>query len=476
MMKTIKNLSALLLTALLLAFTVELRAQEDDSDDDDTQTTGISKYGHGQDSINCVTNLSLYGDYYKQWRGVKKKEDPKRYNDLGNTAYKYWRYCFLNCPMASQNVYSRGVRLVDFKINGEKDSIKQQAYVDTLMMVYNNRIKYFPNNPKYPVGYLMGRQAVDLFQNRKSASQEYFPIFKESVKLMQDSSEPTVLYGYFIAAIQYWKDGHSEIDQVYEIYMQINDLLQMNINAKGEEKAKRYVKVANKLEPIMLKIATCEKLVSVFEPKFDANPTDTILARNLVRLFELRKCTKEDLYYKALKQVHKIAPNSQSAYSMGRMSVERELYNEAEQYLIQAVELLPDSMPDRAADTYMLLADVYNKSGKLSKSRDAARNALKYRPDFAFAYLLIGELYVKSAKSCSWKDLPVAYWAAADKFSKAAAVATDEKIKEIAYKQLASVKASFPAQQDVFMRNLSDGQSFTVECWIQENTTVRVRK
>lgn len=432
--------------------------------------SSVNESKYGKDSATCVQNLSLYGDYYKQWTNSDYKSD-----DLANTSYKYWIYCLTQCPLASQNVYTRGVKLVEYKIESCKDSIKKDHYVDTLMLVYDQRIKYFGDNPKFPVGYLKGRQAIDLFQHRKTESKQYYPLFKESYDLMLNETEPTVLYMYFVATIQYFKDNNCDLDLVFETYMKVNDALQYNINSKSEENADPYVKTLAKLEPIMLQIATCDKLITVFEPKFDANPKDTNLARNLVRLFEMRKCTKENLYYKALQQVHKIAPNAQSAYSMGRMSVERKLYDEARAYLIEAVSLYPDSLTDNKADTYLLLADVYNKLDQLSKSREAAREVLKLRPSDAFAYLIIGELYVKSASSCSFKDLPVAYWAAADQFAKAAAVAKDEKLKDAAQKQLSNIRRNFPLQTDIFMRNLTEGQSFTVECWIQETTTVRAR-
>lgn len=430
---------------------------------------GGSKYG--KDSVKCVTNLSLYSDYYKQWKESKYKSD-----DLANTAYSYWRYCFLECPRASQNMYSRGVRLVKNKIKITKDSTLKSAYVDTLVMVYNQRIKFFPNNPKYPVGYLKGRLAVDLFKYRSSAPEEYYPIFKESFDMMQEKSEPTVLFGYYLATVKYKQAGNAKIDLVYETYMEIYDVLQYNSANLEEKKAKKYDAITNKIEPYMVKLANCEKLVRVFEPKFDADPSDTILARNLVRLFEMRKCTGTDLYFKALEQVHKIAPNAQSAFSMGRMSVERKMYEPARDYLLQAIELIPDSLTDKRADAYLLLADVYRSMKQYPKSREAARNVLQLRPDEAYAYIIIGDLYVKSSSTCKFKGMSVTYWVAADQFAKAVAVAKDDKIKEQAQKQLSVIKKNFPVQQDVFMRNLKEGDSFKVECWINTTTTVRIRK
>jgi len=366
--------------------------------------------------------------------------------------------------------------MIKNKIKITEDSISKDRYVDTLMMIYNQRIQYFPNNPKYPVGYLKGRQAVDLFKYRKTSSKEYYPLFKESFELMKDKSEPTVLFGYYLSTVKYWQDKNAEIDLVYETYMEIYDVLQYNIANLDEKKGKRYESISNKIEPYMVKLAKCEKLVTVFEPKFDANPTDTILARNLVRLFEMRRCTNTDLYFKALEQVHKIAPNGQSAFSMGRMSIERKMYSKAKDYLLQAIKLIPDSTTDKKADAYLLLSDTYRSMKQYPQSREAARNVIKLRPNDAYAYMIIGDLYVKSASSCKFKGLSVSYWAAADQFAKAAAVTSDENLKTQAQKQLAVMKKNFPIQQEVFMRNLKEGDPFTVECWINVTTTVRIKK
>ena len=52
----------------------------------------------GNDSINCITNLSLYREYYKQ----------KNYED----ALKPWRWSFLNCPRSSGNIYKNGPKRI----------------------------------------------------------------------------------------------------------------------------------------------------------------------------------------------------------------------------------------------------------------------------------------------------------------------------------------------------------------------------
>ena len=61
----------------------------------------LSKYG--DDSVSCITHTSLYREFYKQ----------KNYVD----ALPHWRWVFNNCPLASQNIYIDGAKMMGDKIN-----------------------------------------------------------------------------------------------------------------------------------------------------------------------------------------------------------------------------------------------------------------------------------------------------------------------------------------------------------------------
>ena len=77
----------------------------------------------GSDSVSCITNLSLYREYYKQ----------KNYTD----ALEPWRWTFMNCPKASGNIYKNGPVIIKAKM--KKDKANRQAYIDTLMQIYEDR-------------------------------------------------------------------------------------------------------------------------------------------------------------------------------------------------------------------------------------------------------------------------------------------------------------------------------------------------
>ena len=95
------------------------------------QTAG-SRYG--KDSVTCVTNLALYREYYRQ----------KNYKD----AIIPWRYVFNNCPRATENIFINGANMYNSFIATEKDCENRQKLIDTLMLIYDARTKYWGNEGK----------------------------------------------------------------------------------------------------------------------------------------------------------------------------------------------------------------------------------------------------------------------------------------------------------------------------------------
>lgn len=439
-----------------------------------TEDNIISKYG--KDSVQCVKELSLYREFYKQWKAGKYKD-----KSLADQTMKSWSYCFHAAPIASKNMYIHGEKLSEFYIKLNKsDSLAQQSWVDTLLMIYDQRIKYYGDDPRRPEGMLIGRKAQMCLKYRKYHSEQYYPAFQKSFQMMGNNSEARTLYYYFIASIYYVQQGHGDRDLILENYVEIQEIIDYNILKYAEKPKKliRYTKVADNIEKNVKRFASCEKLIQLYGPKLEASPEDLKLAKNIVRFFEARKCTKNDTndtYFNALKLVHSKEPNAESAFSMGKMAFEREQYPIAKKYLEEAALTLSDSNAVKKASAYLLLAETYRSLGQKSAARSAALNVLKYKPNEGMVYIIIGDLYTSSAAKCTLQGLRVAYWAAYDKYVKAASISKDDKIKEIAHKKMAVIKKSFPENQDLFMRNLKEGQSIKVECWINENTTIRKR-
>ena len=86
-MKTLKNV---LIVAAALSLSLAAGAQ--------------SKWGETpEDSVACISNVSLYQEFYKQ----------KSYTDC----YEPWRQILLHCPRFSKTVYQRGPTIIKSMIN-----------------------------------------------------------------------------------------------------------------------------------------------------------------------------------------------------------------------------------------------------------------------------------------------------------------------------------------------------------------------
>ena len=87
-----------------------------------------SRFGHGEDSIRCLQNISIYSEYVK--------------TDNFKDAYKPWKAVFTEAPIARVSTYTDGAKILRALIAGSKDAAQQKTYLDELMAVHDQRIKY----------------------------------------------------------------------------------------------------------------------------------------------------------------------------------------------------------------------------------------------------------------------------------------------------------------------------------------------
>ncbi len=99
------------------------------TDEDSNDAGGNSESRWGLDSAECVKNFSLFREFYRQ----------RNYKD----SYEPWQKVMTECPQASKNIYINGTVILNYQLRNTKDINRQERLVDTLMMVYDNRIAFF---------------------------------------------------------------------------------------------------------------------------------------------------------------------------------------------------------------------------------------------------------------------------------------------------------------------------------------------
>lgn len=416
----------------------------------------------GDDSATCVKNLSLYYEFFQQW----KKSGYK--SEAVNDAVGPWRWAFLNCPQGSKNIYLHGEAII------EKHLLKNAAtkedkdkYIDTLMMLYDNRIMYFGQR-----GFVLVKQGVDLYKYRPEDYEKVYNILKEGIALRGDKSTGSSLVYYFRAAEKMVLDGKEDVAILVDIFDQTMQIVENNLKSAEGDDIANWENVKGNLELSFEPYASCENLIGIYQKKFSETPEDVELLKKITKILDKKGCDDSELFFQATENLHELEPTPESAYLMGKMYLNKKKdYSTAINYLKEAADTYGSE--DEKANTYFFLAYAYFQLQQYSMSRSYCYKNLEVEPNSGKTYILIGDCYSFSAADCGDNDLTkhVAYWAAVDKYYKAKAV--DAEVTDIANSKINTYSRYFPGKETLFFHGLNVGDSYTVGCWINETTTVR---
>jgi tetratricopeptide (TPR) repeat protein len=446
-MKT-KALKSIILASIALLIVIPVFSQKGIEDG--------SKYGKGEDSINCIKNLSLYKEFFKH----------NNYKD----AIHSWRSVFGECPAASEKMYVEGITMYKSFIESGPAPQRTEEMIDTLMLIYDRRMEYFPGQD----GSILGRKGIDLLRYRRTdivAVEQGYGILKKSIELEKSESRDAVLVTFMNASITLNKADKIDDNQVIEDYFMVTTIID-----KLLAKSSKWEAAKLSVDDLMLNsgLLTCDALNSYFEPLFATQKGDKVFLEKLVNFYSQSGCDQTDLYVAASEQMYAIEPGPKSAHQLARLFMIRNDYPKASVYLKEAVRGT-DIDSQTKAEWYYELAVVTRAQEKYCEAITHAREALSLKSDYGQAYLLIGDCFILSRENLG-DDFQQrsAYWAAADKYAKAKAV--DPSVAEEAAKKIDDYSSQYPNNEEVFFRDLKDGDSFEVKGCINEYTTVRSRK
>ena len=401
----------------------------------------------GNDSISCITNLSLFREYYKQ----------KNYDDALNP----WRWVYRNCPKSSGNIYKNGPSII--KAAMKKDSENRDLYVDTLMQIYDQRIQYFGKE-----GFVLGRKGSDLINYNKKRFSEAFDILKKSFDLQGNNSEAGALSSYMKAATYMEKNNLLTKSEVVELYAEISTVVDYNL-AKNPSKSKYYLKTESNIESLFTPYANCEDLISIYSLKFNANNDNIDLLKKIIKVLESKDCTSDNLFFLVSSKLYELEPSALSASKMGKMCISRKDLKNAISYCKEAVELETDAMIK--SKYFLLLADAYRNNGSYVSARKSVYSSLELRPGWGEAYISLGNIYVAGANTCGNDfEQKTVYWIAVDSFRKAI---SDSDVSERARRNINTYSKYFPTTEQCFFNNINKESDYYIDCWIKKTTKAR---
>lgn len=436
---------------------------------------------YGSDPNKCKTNLSIFYEYAK----------------VGNytPAYEPWNWCMENCPASSKNLYKYGIKMAEDKYDKASSKDEKAKFAVEINKIYEQRIKFFPEN----LGKVYSDWANFLFkravQEEITQKEQIYDKLGKSFKADPTGMSVKNLGKYFQVFTEHHKDTNPQL--VFDTYDEIieavstkmdnysKELDDLNnkeasgqtLSAKDDRKKharevnlKALGQVEGLLDNTLSEVATCERLIPLYNQNFEKNKTDVKWMRRAVSRLNQKGCTDDALYPKMVEAYVNAAPSSDAYVFYAGILMGKNRTNEAIDYFNKAISLESDKY--KKAKYYYRAALIYKKRGAKSKAREYARKALKERPSMGSAYLLISNLYASSANTCGTDEFSkrMVYVAAADKARQAKAA--DPGITSTANKYIKSYMGSAPSKKLIFTEGKASGTAYKIGCWIGE--TVRI--
>ena len=276
------------------------------------------------------------------------------------------------------------------------------------------------------------------------------------------------------AIINLEKAGKKTKEEVVLMFEKTMAICAENKEGKG---AARYKKAAEKIQSVTSPYLDCAVLVPLADKNFETNKENVDWLRITMKLLKKNKCYSTDdgavVYGKVAESYFGVEPSANGAAGIATIYLGKKDYTKAIEWFQKAVDM--SETDDEKAEYTMSIAKAHSYKKSYSNARTFALKAAKLKSGWGAPYILIGDCYAQSYKTCDDGELGRygVYWVAVDKYRKAKAV--DASVASVASKKIASMSSRYPATKDVFFYGKKTGDSYTVGCWINESTTIKTK-
>ena len=449
------------------------------------------RFGQGEDSTRCIQNISIMNSNVKN-------------NDY-EVAYRSWKVLFDEFPVARVDTYTNGIKILSDFIKKEADPQKKEEYIDQLMAVYDQQIKYIDllqeiTKTKLSEGQILGKKVIDLLKYRKDTPvEEIYDMLARSVALEQGQSEYVVTELFMKYSGLKYKSDQSHGEQIIEDYLnasvyivEVLDKYHDKIEeceqryqefgeAKDSTNAILYGKMIDASRVAKSNIdayfinsgaASCEDLDRIYAPLIEENKGDIEYLNKVITVMAMLRCTNQDAYFAASEYAFEIDPNptSKAAMGCGYRYFKRGDIDKAMEYFDRAIELEP-SVTNKS-ELCCKVADIYYQLSKYSKARSYAQKALSLNSKYGAPHIIIARCY---AATPNWNDdntlNSCTYYLCIDRLERA--ISVDPSVRGEANKLISTYKKYTPSSEELFMKGYKVGEKVTIGGWINETTTIR---
>jgi|GEM_PF-3587900 hypothetical protein len=372
-----------------------------------------------------------------------------------------------NAPRADSNLYIDAERIYGELLDRERNQTVKMIYLDSIYRFYDLR-------------ELHCEKSFDVDDARALALYRHFvnhqpQLVRQRLDSLIRRKGEFVSERVLVAYMRAVKEEFRKYEKLKE-----KDVLVFYNRAMGvaEKKRGHVRKLKLPEEPVMrlmddidailfsMVVVDCQFVTKTLGPRFREYPDDLMLARRIISLMLQSQCIDNPLWLQAAERIYigQDKPDFTLAKSIGLRYYSTKNFNPARYYLSEAVTLAPTG-PDKS-EMLLLVGQIEAQSDKL-KARATYRRALEADKNNKAGFEYIGDLYFHSEKSCSGKEKItqlLVYMLAADYYQRAGNG-----------KKISQARENFPTKDQLKQWGYSEGQQVSVECWIQETTTIRAK-
>ena len=311
---------------------------------------------------------------------------------------------------------------------------------------------------------------------KKSAPEKILVAIEDVVALTGENTKAPLLVAYMENAASMFKQQSLDAEKLLKAYTEYSAILDAQLKASGSTEAKE-ARAAFEGHFVNSGAATCENLIAIFTPRYEADPTNPEVVKPMVNLLGSdEECVKSELFLKAVASLHQIEPSHTSAYFLYKLNASKENVAEAVKYMEEAIAS-EESDNVKDGEYLMELAAYSFKTGNHAKAVSCAKAAIEKdaAAQSGKANLLMANVWAGLKCTANDMDNRAKYWVAVDFLTKAKAA--DETLAEEVNRLISQYRQYFPKTEDAFMYDLTDGKSYSISCGgMNATTTVRTIK
>lgn len=415
-------------------------------------------------------NYSIYKDYYKF----------KLYDE----GFQFWQEAFYRAPRANGKMkaqFDDGVGFHKIFLDRATEKADKERHVRAILAILDKQMECYPEDSAIVYGkkgfqgyyYLRGYVTEDeVFENFKKA----FDLSGETVDYFILNPFSRMIYDRVLSEQMPIEEGRSYV-------MNILGAIDKNLEECEDQSCEGWEAIADYVPGLFENLEgiqgfySCEYFIDKYYALYESNKEDCEITNDVYLRLVSGNCTDDNAAFTSVRLAKEkncfVPPPPDGPLKKGYKALNEGSFKEAIGFYDEYLETSADA--EKMAEIELRVAKIYYAHLRnYSKARQYARKAIEHNQNWGAPYILIGKLYASSGPLCGsgrgWES-QVVTWAAIDKWQQAKQA--DPTYAEEADRLIKQYRKYMPSQEDIFMRNIKEGSTFKVPCWIQENTKVR---